>query len=212
MHALSEPRYEPKTLKKGSEEVRKRRLMLRDDHIVDLTEFAESLRKPGVSVPYFDPMDGGREAKILFLFEKPGPRAGGSGFISRDNDDPTAAATLDFMCQAGIDRKLTVIWNVIPWWNGTIAIGAGQLRAGLESLSVLLTKLSALEVVVLVGRKAERALAQAKGYQVVCSCHPSRRVRARYKDRWEAIPSIWGSALTCLESRTPSSEFVLTRL
>jgi hypothetical protein len=43
----------------------------------------------------------------------------GSGFISRNNDDPTAEATMGFMEKAGIPHTLTVSWNVIPWWNGT---------------------------------------------------------------------------------------------
>ena len=39
-------------------------------------------------VPDFDPLDGGVEARALFLFEKPGRMTAGqsgSGFISRDN-------------------------------------------------------------------------------------------------------------------------------
>jgi hypothetical protein len=47
----------------------------------------------------------------LFLFEKLGPmtaEAGGSGFISRNNDDPTAEATFRFMEQAKIPRKLSI--------------------------------------------------------------------------------------------------------
>ncbi len=56
-----------------------------------------ALRERGeLEVPDFDPMDAGVEARILFLFEKPGPMTSkhktgkrvGSGFISRDNDDP----------------------------------------------------------------------------------------------------------------------------
>jgi hypothetical protein len=49
-------------------------------------------------VPDFDPLDGGVNAQVLFLLEKPGPMAAedgkraGSGFISRDNDDGTAEA------------------------------------------------------------------------------------------------------------------------
>ena len=42
---------------------------------------------------------------------------GGSGFISRNNNDPTAEAIFQFMEQAGIDRKLTLIWNAIRGWN-----------------------------------------------------------------------------------------------
>ena len=90
---------------------------------------AEKLReRRSVEVPEFDPLDGGVDARVLFLLEKPGPMTSGvdgtkqrtgSGFISRNNDDPTAEAIFNFMQQAGISRKMTISWNVIPWWNGT---------------------------------------------------------------------------------------------
>jgi hypothetical protein len=43
--------------------------------------------------------------------------AAGSGFISRDNDDPTAEATFHFMERAGIPRRDALIWNhpVVGW-------------------------------------------------------------------------------------------------
>jgi hypothetical protein len=75
--------------------------MLGQSHIAKLTTYASKLREGGdVEVPDFDPLDGGGDARALFLFEKPGPmtaesgRRPGSGFISRDNDDPTAEAIL----------------------------------------------------------------------------------------------------------------------
>jgi hypothetical protein len=55
------------------------------------------------------PLDGGTAARVLFLFEKLGPKTslhgGGSGFISRDNDDATAKATFNFMRLATIPRE-----------------------------------------------------------------------------------------------------------
>lgn len=48
-----------------------------------------------------------------------GERVMGSGFISRDNDDPTAEATARFMAKAQLAQELTLTWNIIPWWNGT---------------------------------------------------------------------------------------------
>ena len=103
--------------------------MLNLPHIAPLTAYVEELRKRDLGyIPYFDPMDGGINAKVLFLLEKPGPKTfndpefekPGSGFISRNNNDPTAEATFNFMEQAQIPRDATVIWNVIPGWNGEI--------------------------------------------------------------------------------------------
>ena len=107
----------------------KRRAMLALPHVAPLAAYACSLRVHG-KVPDFDPRDRGINAEVLFLFEKPGPMASGSGFISRDNDDPTAVATMDFMAKAGLARERTVTWNVVPWWNGTVTL---QLKAILSS-------------------------------------------------------------------------------
>jgi hypothetical protein len=47
---------------------------LREPHIARLTDFVNSLRaRDGNEYPYFDPADGGVNASILFLLEKPGP-------------------------------------------------------------------------------------------------------------------------------------------
>lgn len=104
----------------------RRRAMLGDPHVKPLTDYVAKLLHSGSGeVPDFDPLDGGVNARVLFLFEKPGPMTAhggkrvGSGFISRNNDDPTAEATFEFMERADIPRKLTVTWNLIPWWNGT---------------------------------------------------------------------------------------------
>jgi hypothetical protein len=105
--------------------------MLGDAHIAPLIDYVKTLRQKHSAryFPYFDPADGGVEADMLFLLEKPGPmtsagpktpergRKKGSGFISRNNDDPTAAATFRFMLEAGISRRRTVLWNVVPGWN-----------------------------------------------------------------------------------------------
>jgi hypothetical protein len=118
--------------------VRQRRKdMLNMPHILPLAAYSAQLRERNMGeVPDFDPLDGGVDARVLFLFEKPGPmtaEAGnraGSGFISRNNDDATAAATFEFMRRAGIPRKLTLIWNVVPWWNGTRLVTRQELNLG----------------------------------------------------------------------------------
>jgi Uncharacterized protein family, UPF0114 len=90
---------EPRTLSDRRE--RDRRLSLTSlAHVEPLTSYVHKLRECGFGeVPYFDPLDEGINAEALFLFEKPGPQAVGSGFISRNNDDPTAENTFRFMQQ-----------------------------------------------------------------------------------------------------------------
>ena len=78
----------------------------------------------------------------------------GSGFISRNNDDPTAEATFHFMKTAGLSREQTISWNVVPWWNGTRVVTSRELNQGLERLKELITYLPRLRTVILVGAKA----------------------------------------------------------
>lgn len=179
--------------------------MLDAPHMRPLSRHVERLRgKPGIVVPDLDPLDGGTAASLLFLLEKPGPmtarnRPGarpGSGFVSRNNDDPTAEATDAFMRQAGIPRQATMIWNVIPWWNGTIAVTPEEVRQGLRCVLPLVALLPRLRAVVLVGNRAARAapLLREGGYAVFGSAHPSPQVRAAFPDRWRAIPDAWREA------------------
>ncbi|WP_395609583.1 uracil-DNA glycosylase [Pseudomonas sp. B22129] len=144
----------------------KRMLQLGEPHIHSLTTFVDQLREsagPGVGIPYFDPWDGGVDAEALFLLEAPGAKAVASGFISRNNPDETAKNMFELGVEAGIDRKHTVLWNVVPWYIGTgTKIRAAtplDLEAGLQPLPRLLALLPKLRTVVLLGRKAEKAAA-----------------------------------------------------
>lgn len=179
---------------------------LQEPHIAPLTNLVHAFRaRDSSEYPYFDPADGGVDATILFLLEKPGPMTvptgkglrQGSGFISRDNDDPTAEASFSFYREAGVDRRQSAIWNVIPGWNGTIKVTTAELRAGVENLTELLNLLPRLQTIVLVGRRAARAepLIRTLGeYAVFHSAHPSGQVRAGNPHLWAEIPVIGRAA------------------
>ncbi|HFF8947477.1 uracil-DNA glycosylase [Serratia marcescens] len=177
--------------------------LLNDPHIEQLTKYVEELKikHPEWEFPYFDPHDGGQGANILFLLEKPGPKTspalGGSGFISRDNNDATAEAIFNFMNAAGIPRKRTVLWNTIPGWNGTIKLTSAEKKEGLSELANLLALLPNLTTVVLVGRKAEKALPiiKMKPVKIIVSAHPSPKVRATNRAMWDSITGQWLQAL-----------------
>jgi hypothetical protein len=181
-----------------------RRAMLDLPHIAPLVRFAADLRvRYGVEVPEFDPLDGGVNARILFLFEKPGPMTSdqktgraGSGFISRDNDDPSAEATFNFMAAAEIPREDTVTWNVVPGWNGTRKITGPELREGVAEARNLLALLARTRTVVLVGKKAARAAPLFKEAQFALfeSLHPSPLVKASRPQEWADIPRQWANA------------------
>jgi len=190
----------PRTLQ-SPEAIAQRRQKLVEPHIAPLARYLDGLRAkyPTWEFQDFDPLDGGVDADMLFLLEKPGPMTSptgkrqGSGFISRNNNDPTAEAMFKFMINAGIPRKRTVLWNVIPGWNATIKITRDEVRRGVEELTNLLPLLPKIRTVVLVGKQAQRAfpLLQAMNLRVFKTAHPGPRVYQFNPDQWNAIPDQW---------------------
>jgi uracil-DNA glycosylase len=137
------------------------------------------------SIPYFDPHDGGTEGEVLFLLEAPGPRAKRTELVSRDNPDETAKNFLELSHLAGLDRRRTILWNIVPWFIGRLhgskerirAARAQDIREGIEQLGSVLALLPKLQIAVLVGNKAAKAaafIAARKPAVSVCRMpHPS---------------------------------------
>lgn len=161
-----------------------RHAQLTDPHVAPLTAYVAALRRKAGSraaVPDFDPWDGGAMAELLFLLEAPGAKAVRSGFISRNNPDETAKNFFELNRAAGIPRERTVSWNIVPWYIGTgtriRAAERSDIEAGLPALKSLLALLPKLKVVVLIGRKAERAAnlvtQQRPEVRIFRSPHPS---------------------------------------
>lgn len=195
---------EPKSLRHESN-VLARKGLLTAPHMLPLTAYAENLRErlgSRVFVPDFDPLDGGSSAEFLFLFEKPGPktdsRNGGSGFISRDNNDETAKSVFDFMGQIGLDRSRTLLWNTIPAWDDSRAFKGFHVLDGIKLLDELLPLLPNLKTIILVGKQAQKARRglEHRDFEVFMSDHPSPIVKARYRQRWEQIPAAWEDAMS----------------
>jgi hypothetical protein len=139
-------------------------------HMDALVKFRDDLKDDSDShVPHFDPLDGGTRSRCLLLLDAPGRRAAysgstsvqGTGFVSRDNPDPSANNLRAALNLEGLPREETIIWNAVPWYIGTAAkldeTRARNWNAAKPWLARLITVLPALEVVVLMGRKAERA-------------------------------------------------------
>jgi hypothetical protein len=127
---------------------------------------ALSLEKPDVTVPYVAPHYNAANATILSLSSNPGPRAGGdggSGFLSRENDDPTAERMSQVFATVGLSDEHVLPWNAYPWYvhqaypNG---LPAGLLNEGLDPLKRLLELHPQIRTVVAHGGDAKRAMRQ----------------------------------------------------
>lgn len=191
-------------------EVRRRRMeQLSEPHVKRLTEYVDRLRaeRPGqqrnlpYEVPYFDPLDGGTDASMLLLGEKPGPdvsRDGLPGFISRNNNDLTAQNVCELMRKTTIPRNQIVVWNVVPWWNGANTATADEVREGVRLIEDLRGTglMPNLRAVVFMGRKAQTARTFFSGTDLILrdSMHPSPRNRASRPKDWERIAEVWEEA------------------
>ncbi len=197
---------EPALLLNDPYEIKRRKGMLNLPHVKRLTQFAAQLREDGYGqVPDFDPLDGGVNARMLFLLEKPG-KAGStsSGIMGRDNATQSCKNMRRFMHDAGIDRQDTIMWNVVPGWNGTQAIKVGELSRGVEALNRLITLLPKLKIIVCVGRRAQSAEPFVTKPELTFfhSYHPSPNNFAAAFDHWSQIPVEWKKANDCLTKQT----------
>ena len=143
--------------------------MLSLPHVKPLTDYVATLRAnlgEHYHIPNFDPGDGGIHARVLFLLEAPGPKAVTSKFVSSNNPDPTARNLWNLIHSAGIARADTLIWNIVPWYigeNGHIKPASGEdIKQARPYLKELLGLLPRLQLIVLVGRRAQSAKAHIR--------------------------------------------------
>jgi uracil-DNA glycosylase len=198
--------------------VRAERLrLLEAPRVVALTEFVNRIRRErGLheEIPFFDPLDGGTAARCLCLMEAPGRKAVQSGFISRNNPDPSARNSFGLYRDAGLQRADTVLWNIVPWYigsdGGVRPAREEDIAAGLAYLGLALDLLPSLEIVVLLGRKAQRAstmLSRLRPRLKVLACpHPSPLFINHEPGNRAVILRVLQSAAAELNNRGSSGE------
>ena len=162
-------------------------------HMHPLMVLVELWRSQGLDVPNPDPNDGGVKAKALFLLESPGPKAVGTGFISRDNPDPSAKNMGDALAISGIARASSLLWNVVPYCVSTIDrnknASAAQIRAAAGYTQEFINLLPDLRAVVFCGRRAQIARPHLKiDCEVFETFHPGAMAynHQRCKDHMHA--------------------------
>lgn len=131
-----------------------------DDHIAPINRLVDELQVESERgwLPYVAPMYGGVKARLLSVLRDPGPKTRtdqGSGFLSMENDDPSAELIAGYFADAGIDASDVVPWNVYPWYINRDPT-ALELDAGIEPLNRLIGLLPGLQVVMLHGGTARK--------------------------------------------------------
>ena len=107
-----------------------REVRLSEPHVAPLMALVREWReREHLEVPNVDPNDGGVDARMLVLLESPGPRAVGTGFVSRDNPDPSARNIGRLLDGAGFARSEVLLWNVVPFCVSTVDRNRNASRA-----------------------------------------------------------------------------------
>ena len=158
-------------------------------HMAPINAFVAAISEPDPEgfVPRIAPHHGGTDARVLSVLRDPGPATQvgvGSGFLSIENDDPTAERQAVLFAEHGIRDRDVLPWNAYPWYINA-APDAAQGRVGARALVELVALLPDLEVVLLQGRDAERiwryavelddTLADGIRFPVVATIHPGRQ-------------------------------------
>jgi hypothetical protein len=179
---------EPKSLKSKAACAERRRF-LASPHMEPLTKYVTGLRKRcrvagRGAVPDFDPLDGGTNARLLLVLQNPGPKAIESGFISRDNNDQTAANTFHLLREAAVPRDQTALWNIVPWVPER-SMTDTDLNDGAAELERVIQLLPHLRAIVFVGLKAQLGAGRVRlphGLRTFSSYHPGPKVMASYPE------------------------------
>lgn len=162
-------------------------------HVADLNQLADEIAEwqglPRGRVPYVDPDLGGVRADIFGLASDPGPRAvvyrGGSGLLSMENNDESAAFCHDEYYRVGVPLTRVVHWNAVPF---PVLKGGrpnrDERRAAQRWLPRVLALLPEVRVIVLFGNVAEQLWREARPIipshvALIKSLHPSPQVRNR---------------------------------
>lgn len=182
-----------------------------EPRVADLNRWVSEVRADtGTPIPWFDPADGGAEARILLLLETPGRMADaarGSGIISIDNNDDTARNLWEFRLEAELTGTECVHWNAVPEFIGGKVPTAAEVRDGSRHIPALLALLPEVRVVVLMGAHAQRAWAQhclRQRTQVVAisTWHPSKLGLAAAGRRDQASAAVRAAA-AAMEALAP---------
>lgn len=203
---------------KDKAECDRREAMLGEPHVQPLAVLSNKIRSNFVlneNIPMFDPCDGGINARVLIFLEAPGRKAVSSQFVSRNNPDKTASKLNELLENAGINRKDTILWNIVPWYVGKDetrkkirAIKMADIEQALPFTEELLGLLPNLDVIVLMGNRVRLAKEKIKNITKAvffCSAHPSPQVVNRYPEKIENAQQLFNEIASLLKYVAPKS-------
>lgn len=186
-----------------------------EEHIAPINKLARCIAaRTGLEVPMVDPDSAGVNARVLLVLESPGrigvTSAKGSGMVSCDNDDQTAANVWMLHTDTDLRREWCMPWNIVPWYLGSTERNASatpqDAAAGLQYFWELLDELPHLRAVIAMGKPASAALASChsrlaeRGVRLLQAPHPSpQNLNTRPGERL-AIAEVFREARAIVEA------------
>jgi hypothetical protein len=121
-------------------------------------------------VPYIAPLHAGVMTRLLLVVDSPGPAPLSSGrahdaMLGVEGDDAVSARLGALLKRSAIDVADTMVWGAFPWYAEQ-PVTSAETRAGVEPLRRVVELLESLEVVVLLGKVAERT------WRTLATAHP----------------------------------------
>lgn len=195
-HLLS-PRFAPANIRERMGQAFDPPVTALNKWVLELREDPRLPPDAGRTIPFFDPRGGGDEAKVLFLMQDPSEVATFTGFISPDNNDPSANNSTLACERAGLEPRDRVHWNIFPWWVNVRKKGrlvdptrphqthASARPVAAQLLIDLLDTLPRLQVIVLLGKESQ------KGFDHIgAQAQADRRAIAVIRT-WSTSPQAW---------------------
>jgi Holliday junction resolvase RusA-like endonuclease len=193
----------------------RKRDRLQEDHIAPINELTRRIAaRTGLEVPMVDPDSAGVNARVLLVLESPG-RIGvtspkGSGMISCDNNDQTAANVWMLHTDTALRREWCMPWNIVPWYLGSternVPASSQDAEGGLPYFWELLDQLPHLRAVIAMGKPASAALSTLRsqlaerGVRLLQAPHPSpQNLNTRPGER-AAIAEVFREARAIVEA------------
>lgn len=182
-----------------------------EPHVAPLNRAVASWRhRPdlaGRTIPWFDPDDGGIEARVLLLLEAPAPataRSGDDSFCSEDNDDSTNRTLKELRSRSGLERWQVVKWNVVPWAPPTPTSSPPapkpDIPAALPALHTVMQLLPSTGLVITFGVRARVGFQKLVAafdlapLEAIAVPHPSQRNARHREETLAAISAAFAQA------------------
>ena len=124
----------------------------------------------------------GTDARVLVILSDPGKLGAlkTNELSPLRNNDQTARNQRKLFAEAGLDPKICVFWNAVPWDLDGRKAGSADKARGAAYLRDMLQMFDRPPVIVACGKDADEACGSIGATNAITVCHPSMQGLNRY--------------------------------